>query len=178
LEFANRESHQFPAEYRFPYMAPDEVESVLKATLTERITREARAPFVDAPPAIEESLNASLTFYVNPLGDRDLVAKVAPGHLLVDLTHASYDDLQALAPVLTDIQARLGYKKQRGRQYEGNPQQMEFVHQLRTTPTGRGKPRTWKRVRDAVHAKFGEDISENTLKQRYRTWLRSNTSRE
>jgi hypothetical protein len=173
-DIVDREGRQFAADHPFPYLAPEDVVVALVETLNQHLS----GPKLFLPGLfgrIEGELGA---IYVNPLPDTDLRAPVGPGRILVDVTDLSSDDLTALAPVLAKVQARLGYTKQRGRQYEGNAEQMAFVHELRTSPTGRGKTRTWKQVRDMFHKKFGEDISEATLKQRYLAWQRWNESKE
>ena len=52
--------------------------------------------------------------FVNPLADADLSAPVPPGHILVDLTYATSEDLQALGPTLAEVQRRLRYQKRAG----------------------------------------------------------------
>jgi hypothetical protein len=173
-DIVDREGRQFAADHPFPYLAPEDVVVALVETLNQHLP----GPKLFLPGrvgSIEGELGA---IYVNPLPDTDLTAPVGPGRILVDVTDLSSDDLTALAPVLAKIQARLGYTKQRGRQHEGNAEQMAFVHQLRTSTTGRGKKWTWKQVRDKFHQRFGEDVSEATLKQRYAAWQRWNESNE
>jgi hypothetical protein len=60
----------------------------------------------------------------------------------------------------------------------GNAEQMAFVHHLRTSTTDSGKKWTWKQVTNEFYKKFGEDLSEHTLVQRYRTWQRETGSTE
>jgi hypothetical protein len=121
----------------------------------------------------EEYAGSLPTVFVNPLPDQDLSLSVSPGRILVDVTHASSDDLAALATLLSDVQARLDYRKMRGRPPELNEEQMTFVHDLRTTPTGRAKLRSWHTVVRLFNARFTQDISETTLKQRYRRWTQA-----
>jgi hypothetical protein len=169
-EIVYREGRQFAAEHPFQYITPDAV----VAALVDAINQHLPGPRVPPPRLMGRADREPAIIYVNPLRDTDLTAPVGSGRILVDVTDLSYDDLTALAPALATVQARLGYTKQRGRHYEGDAEQMEFVHQLRTTPTGRGKQRTWKQVRDMFHKQFDEDISEATLKVRYGTWQRVN----
>jgi hypothetical protein len=163
-----REGRRFAADHPFPYIAPDAVVAALVEALNEHLP----GPPVPPPSLMGHADGEPAAIYVNPLPDTDLTAPVGPGRILVDVTDFSSQDLTALAPVLAQVQARLGYTKQRGRYYEGNAEQMAFVHHLRTSTTGRGKRLTWKRARDAFHKQFGEDISEATLKARYATWRR------
>jgi hypothetical protein len=165
-----RESRAFAERVRFAYISPIAVAWVMWEVLTQYPPLQLG----DVPQALAERYAGPLPmFIVNPLTDRDLSLSVHPGHILVDLTHASFDDLTALAGPLRDLQARLGYRKQSGRRPEVNEEQMTFVHTLRTTPTGRGKVRTWHQILKLVNDRFGEDISEPTLKQRYATWKKT-----
>ena len=168
-DIADREGRRFAADHPFPYIAPEDVVVALVETLNQHLS----GPKLSFVGRTEREPAA---IYVNPLRDRDLKAPVGPGRILVDVTDLSSDDLTALAPVLAKLQARLGYTKQRGRQYEGNAEQMAFVHQLRTSTSGRGRKWTWKQIRDRFHKKFGEDVAEATLKQRYAAWQRWNES--
>jgi hypothetical protein len=173
VQIVHRESHQFAIDHQFPYIARAAVVVALVDAVNQCFPGEGVVP----PPFTARFDNqGALTIYVNPLPDTDVSAPVGPGRILVDLTDASYDDLTALAPVLAEVQARLGYMKQRGRQYEGNAEQMAFVHELRTSTSGRGRKWTWKQIRDKFHKKFGENVAEATLKQRYLAWQRWNES--
>ena len=133
-------SKAFTATVRFVDINPSAVAWVLETALSRTDIR----GIADVPGTLAPEYAGPLPmFYFNPTADRDLSVAIRPGRIFVDLTHASADDLAALAGSLSDLQARLGYRKPRGRQRKPNNEQMEMVHTLRTSPTGRGKvPRT------------------------------------
>jgi hypothetical protein len=173
-EVIHRGGYQFATDHQFPYISHEAV----VVALVDAVNKRLPGPAMPRPYTARLNNDGAPTIYVNPLPDTEVSAPVGPGRILVDLTNASYEDLTALAPVLAKVQGRLGYTKQRGRQYEGNAEQMAFVHQLRTSTTGRGKKWTWKQVRDKFQEKFQEDLSEATLMQRYKAWQRWNESTE
>lgn len=98
------EAQRFATAHHFPYLSPRDVAQVLAAHFAA-VYREEDGPLpISGGPAI----------FVNPLADAELSAPVPPGHILVDLTYATTEDLQAIGPALREMQRRLLYHHQGG----------------------------------------------------------------
>jgi hypothetical protein len=107
----SEESERFAATHRFSYISPDGVSALLFRLLVGlaldedgALPRSIRMRTIHDVPAI----------FVNPLTDGDLSAPVPPGHILVDVTHATAEDLRLLASTLASVQRRLRYQKRAG----------------------------------------------------------------
>jgi hypothetical protein len=173
-ETITRECRAFAANARLPYAPAPDIAWIMSEVLSHPWQGEER-DLVQA--LVTEYRGPAPVFYLNPLSDGDLGLKVPPGRILVDVTIASSDDLSDLARPLTELQALLGYAKQRGRtpdDDEEHEEQMAFIHAMRTSRTGRGKTLSWQRVTQAFNKRFDQDIGEGTLKQRYKRWMDRN----
>ena len=105
------EAERFAATHRFSYISPDGASALLFRLLV------GLAPDEDGklPRSIRmRTLHDVSAIFVNPLADGDLSAPVPPGHILVDVTHATAEDLRLLASTLASVQRRLRYEKQAG----------------------------------------------------------------
>jgi hypothetical protein len=108
--------------------------------------------------------------YINPFDDRTVTLTLPPRTLVVDMTCSTSDDLDELKTVLTGVQRRLGYKKLTGRRALRDEGVMQFVHKMKTRRTGRGSLLSWSAVTERVNTRFGSDLDEHVLKQRYSVW--------
>jgi hypothetical protein len=110
-EIIREEAERFAATHRFSYISPDGASALLFRLLVEL------APDEDGelPRSIRmRTLHDVPVIFVNPLADGDLSAPVPPGHILVDVTHATAEDLRLLASTLASVQRRLRYQKRAG----------------------------------------------------------------
>ena len=128
-EIIREEAERFAATHRFSYISPDSASALLFRLLV------GLAPDEDGklPRSIRvRALHDVPVIFVNPLADGDLSAPVPPGHILVDVTHATAEDLRLLASTLASVQRRLRYEKQAGGRPRGGTlwTQEEFLEEL------------------------------------------------
>ena len=141
-----RECRAFAAHARLPYAPASDIAWIMSEVLSH--------PWPGEQHDLVHTLAAEYrgpapVVFMNPLADRDLTLTVPPGRILVDVTNASSKDLGDLAKPLAELQALLGYAKQRGRTPDDDQEheeQMTFIHAMRTSRTGRGKTLSWQRV--------------------------------
>jgi hypothetical protein len=116
------------------------------------------------------------TAYVNPLPDRDLTTVVRPGRILIDLTHATEQDLLDLVKPLVRLRESLGYHNDPGGRKQGgrNWTKEDFLDEL---PRARQKLRVMKGRKPTITELADEmGMSDSTFYRYKRDWLSSGSS--
>jgi hypothetical protein len=100
-----RQARLFAAARRLSFLSPRDAMQLLASYFGAVYRDDDWSP--PSPEGVE--------MFVNPLADAPLSASVAPGHILVDVTHVQTDDdLLALRPALQEARRRMRYDKRGG----------------------------------------------------------------